>query len=85
MLLDKEEDVFGVKSIYTIIIIIRYNERSDFFKNTPLPLPVRSSVILRSKNMNAENEEETGMKCGRCCPDCPIENDEDKVEKISVT
>jgi hypothetical protein len=36
--------------------------------------------------MNAKNEEETGMKCGRCCPDCPIENDKDiKVEKISVT
>jgi hypothetical protein len=31
--------------------------------------------------MNAENEEETGMKCGRCCPDCPIENDEDKSRK----
>jgi len=28
--------------------------------------------------MNAENEEETGIKCGRCCPDCPIENDEIK-------
>jgi hypothetical protein len=33
--------------------------------------------------MNEKNEEETGMKCGRCCPDCPIKNDRIKVEKIN--
>jgi hypothetical protein len=32
--------------------------------------------------MNTEIEEETEMKCGRCCPDCPIENDKDKSRKI---
>jgi hypothetical protein len=34
--------------------------------------------------MNADNEEETGMKCGRCCPDCPIENDKDKKKMDST-
>ncbi len=36
----------------------------------------------RSKKMNADNEE-IEMKCGRCCQDCPIENDKEISRKIS--
>ena len=62
--LKNDVNVSGVKSIYMIIIVIMYDERSDLFKKptTPTPRPL-VSIILISKNMNAENEEETRMKC----------------------
>ena len=39
---DAEDDVYGVKSIYIIIIISMYNERSDLFikHTTPTPRPL---------------------------------------------
>jgi hypothetical protein len=33
--------------------------------------------------MNEENEGEIDLKCNRCCPDCPIENDDEDSRKAS--